>query len=368
MQYRKNSNNMLKELNPDLKNRIEKWDNLIEGMKIAERFKKSGMPQSAIKSVTENLLTGGKKMGHFAKTIFQSPYGFGLPITITNGLSEVFSANTVFFTLYIDKLIQNGIIQNTEQFFQSALPINDPLSLSEAELDFDSFVLTPIQPEFRSEFSQRNSGGKVAANILVNALLRTATQQGLKSVTALRDLFHASMEHYHVRNNNSAEFLKSASFETYKQMLSIALYYGIAKLFIKGLGSFATATTFVNEAALQGEWDDRDYWMRRLQALEKLNREEQANFVSQQAYVDMLYFGIPFPAFLQNNGMRSIFTSMFQKASFDNITSEEYDIDLDKLLPTSLTMNCWRLLGRLLLNGQRTLCIQMQRRLNSRRR
>ena len=328
--HRRNTNEWLKKNVPDLFNRLRGWDSIVEGFQGREKHKDSGMTRNILNKNFERLVTGANRAAHVLKSAWTSPWIGQIGLTLTNGISEVFSAKNVFMTLYISKLIKKGTVTDTQDFFnQPNLPY-DAQALTEAQIEFDAYVLMPISSEYRSEMSQRNSGSKILINLSTNALGRTGVQQSLKSVTALRDLFSASVEMTSSKGRNAANkaFIQESALQVTRQMMNIALYHGIRTLYQLGLGGIATAAWFVAESKLAGEPEDEEYWRRRLRNLEKLNKDRQASYAKEQMMVDGTFFGVPFPGFIQNNIGRELMNQIYRHARLDNRTGKDFEDDL----------------------------------------
>lgn len=310
---------------PDLKNRIQQWDTLIDTFRVQDRTKPTGMTKGFEKAMEAAYV----RLAQFAdatRTAVRSPYVGGAMITLTNGLSEVFAAKNVFMGLYIKSLVQRGIISNADEWFSN--PVDDEVSMSEAQLEFDSFVLGPTGTEFRSEFAQRNSGPKIAFNLLFTGLLRTATQQSIKSVTGIRDLMNAQVAVATNPNRANLDFLNDAAREVEKQFTNIVLYYAIAQLAHYGLGSLFTASSFVIDAVISNDKEDKDKWMRRLRNLERMNRDAALQFQAAQAKTDILFGSVPMPAVFQSNPAREMFSSFFKAEHLHDGTVEQIDEEL----------------------------------------
>lgn len=310
---------------PDLKNRIQQWDTLIDTFRVQDRTKSTGMTKGFEKAMEAAYI----RLAQFAdatRTAVRSPYVGGAMITLTNGLSEVFAAKNVFMGLYIKSLVQRGIISNADEWFNN--PVDDEVSMSEAQLEFDSFVLGPTGTEFRSEFAQRNSGAKIAFNLMFTGLLRTATQQSIKSVTGIRDLMNAQIAVATNPNRANLDFLNDAAREVEKQFTNIVLYYAIAQLAHYGLGSLFTASSFVIDAVISNDKEDKDKWMRRLRNLERMNRDSALQFQAAQAKTDILFGSVPMPAVFQSNPAREMFSSFFKAEHLHDGTVEQIDEEL----------------------------------------
>jgi hypothetical protein len=275
----------------------------------------------------EKMYAFGSKFGYLSKVGIQKVVNF--PIVLTNGVSEVISAKHVFFTLYVEKLMKNGVIRTPEEFFKRKNPHLDPASLTEALLEFDSYVLTPVSPEMRSELSQKNSMGKIALNLINFALARTQVQQSIKSVTALRDFYHAMNEVRSTGSPESYKFLNDSAEQVFKQMMNVALYYGIAYMTRKGIASIAGATIYTVAANMVGDDEDKDRWRRLLRSLIKIERENQSNFTASQMMSDFVFFGAPAPAFLQGNMPRSVLSSVIDRLRMDSKTDEDVDSEIE---------------------------------------
>lgn len=325
---KKKSDEFLGKHSLDLVNRMKQWDTLIDRFSVGERSKKSGIKTGAA-SVTESALVGLERTAHAMRVGLQELVS--LPITVTNGISEVYAARTVFFALYAQQMKDRGLIRDTSDLYAgNAIPFNRE-AMAQAELEFDSFVMSPTNPEFRSEYAQRNSNAKIISNIFFTGLMRTATQQSLKSITSLRDLSNATMDYMGNPSAANKAFLADAARETEKQMLNIALYYGIAYAINNQIGGMMSTAFFTAAANLAGDDDEREKWMRRMRNLEKVNREMQTKYMQQQIAVDTLFTLAPMPAILQSNPGRELFNAAVSGFMLDNRSVESYDIELKQL-------------------------------------
>ena len=328
---KRNANEWLRVHVPDLHARLSGWDNMVEAFQRRDRFKATGNTSTQIGKIFEQMHVAGSRLMHGAKTFVTSPWLGQIGLTITNGLSEVFSAKNVFFTLYISKLIENGTVRDAQDFFSRTDPPFDPVAMTETQIEFDAYVLMPLSPEYRSEMTQRNSRSKILLNLSTNALGRTGVQQSIKSVTGLRDMISASMELARPRGRNAANarFLMDSTLNVVRQMMNLALYHGIRNLYNITMGSMVTAAYYVVESKLIGDDEDRKKWWRRLMALERVNKERQWAFSKEQMQVDAAFFGVPFPGLIQNNIGREIVTEALRYIYLDARTAQDFKIELD---------------------------------------
>jgi hypothetical protein len=322
------SDAFLKKHNRDLVIRMKQWDTFINRFRLNDKQKKSGIKTGAA-SVTESLGVLGQRMAR-AMTVGVTEAVY-LPITLTNSVPEVFAARTVFFALYAQQLMDRKLIREVDDLYIGKEIPFDKESMAQAELEFDSFVMSPASPEFRAEASQRNSNAKVISQIFFQGLLRTATQQSLKAVTAGRDLWHATNEYLTKPSPSSKAFLKSSAIEVEKQMLNIGLYYGIGYAIHNTLGNMMASTFFAVAANISDDDEERDKWMRRMRALEKINKESQLQFQIQQAAVDTLFAVTPMPAILHSNPGREVFNIAMSGFFLGKDTPDGYQQQLDQL-------------------------------------
>jgi hypothetical protein len=325
---KKKSDEFLGKHSLDLVNRMKQWDTLIDRFQVGDRMKKSGIKTGAA-SVTESALVGLEKIAHAMRVGAQELVS--LPITLTNGISEVYAARTVFFGLYAQQLQDRGIISSVSDMYAGRSIPFDRNAMAQAELEFDSFVMSPTNPEFRSEYAQRNSNAKIASNLMLTGLMRTASQQSLKSITSLRDLSEATLDYMSNPTASNKAFLADAARETEKQILNIALYYGIAYAISNQIGGVMSTAFFTAAANLAGDDDEREKWMRRMRNLEKINKEMQTKYMKQQLAVDTLFAVVPWPAVLQSNPGRELFNIALTGFMLDDRPAEAYDIELKQL-------------------------------------
>jgi hypothetical protein len=323
------SDAFIKKHNRDLLNRLRQWDTFIDRFNISDRKKKSGIKTGAA-SVTESLGVIGDQMARAISVGVTE--AVMLPITVTNGVSEVFAARTVFFALYAQQMMARKLINEVDDLYIGKEIPYDKEAMAQAELEFDSFVMSPISPEFRSEASQRNSNGKVISQIFFQGLLRTATQQSLKSITAARDLAEAVRLHHKNPTAISKSYLKSAAIEVEKQLLNIGIYYGIGYAIHNTLGNMMASTFFAIAAHIGDDDDEREKWMRRMRALERINKDSQKQFQMQQLGTDLIYAMFPYmPGIMHSNPGREVFNTALGTIFIGRDTAEGYELQLKQL-------------------------------------
>lgn len=256
-----------------------------------------------------------------------------LPIMITNGITEVFSARNVFMSIYAEALVRRGLASDISSVLSGrTIPFNQQ-ALTEAELEMERYVLAPLNPAYRGEMWQRNSVGKELLRQSAYSLARTGIQQSLKAGTAARDLTHAVREASITGSPASRDFVRQKAKDLLIQNLQLAVYYGIRLSTSKMGWSLAGVASFVAAAALQGEKEDEEEWVRRLRVLGRAFEDRESTYMSQQMITDYIYQIMPI-GHLQNNVGRSMLQNFLRMGWLSQFDPEQLDKDAKDLEDT----------------------------------
>lgn len=322
-------NDFMKQHSPYLYNRMRHFDQLAERAteKARQNFKNTGLPQldtlynRLSKSIGKTLSLRGDRLRTLA----------GMPLRITNGYTEVFSARNVFMTLYAQQLQQRGVIANAGDLFTLPYVPFDKEALTAAEIEAERYILSPLNPAYRGDMWQRNSIGKELIRQGFFSLARTGIQQSIKSGTAARDLTDALREYAHTKSPQSLSFAREKANDLLAQQMQLSVYYGIRILQQSMTLSIGGVASFIAASFLNGD-DDKEEWIKRLRILRAMYSDDQSTGLGQQFSTDLIYQIMPF-GFMQNNVSRGIvegFLKLGQLAQFDTETLKNEKDDLEE--------------------------------------
>lgn len=332
---RRNVNRLIGRIAPDLLNRMSNFDELLDRYEIDSRFQKSGMPQLTTSQKIMESAMKGAKYGSASLNLLGKIF-VDIPVQVTNGFTEQLSAKHAFITVYASELLKNGAIQNIDQLFNINFRYDSPeakRALAAAYETVDKYILAPINVEDRSEFSQRNSLGKILANLITFNLARTRIQQSLKAMRSVNDLYNSVTDYFSQPNPQNRERVSAAAKDFSIAATNILTYSSIAFASRKLFDSMFTSTEMVADAIMAGEPEDEDYWKRRLIIGEKIERDNQLKFIKAQLATDAFTALFPFvPALAQTNVANSVISDFMQQAVFsDSEKTEVLEEDLKNL-------------------------------------
>lgn len=332
-QYRRNAENFLRNLSPDLYNRLGKgmWDEVNDRLTNRYRFQSTGLhAKNSIPGLIEEAYKAydlGVGSATSLITLMKNQL-----LKVTNGYSEVFTAKNVFLTLYINDLIKRGIITDAEQFFQESTPVinQDRIqSMTAAAVEFDTYTVAPISGEERSEFSQRNAAGKVLANLMFGPLSRTRIQQAVKNWQNLQGMYSAYQEYGNTKSPESKDYFNLQLKDWLTGMINNVAYNSISvalfSLYGAGLANLAYQAII---ASLAGEPEDEDYWKKKFAAQLEVERDKQRKSIQVQFLTDLSLGTLGLPTIAQSNVANSVVQNSF-RAAYEYALRDGMDIDED---------------------------------------
>lgn len=304
------TDNFLRKYNPDLFKRLSHFDQTIEPIRGKGRInKQSGLPGvSSAQQAVEKTIELASAFGSFSARV--AGFGVRLPVVITNGLTESFSAKAAFLGIYSQKLLDKGLISNLEDIYSRH--VYDEESLAAAELEIDNFVLAPLSPEMRGDFWQKNSAGKEFWRSTLFALSRTSIQQTIKAGTAWRDLALSIKDYAQYGKPEDLAQMRRSFQNAAVQGMQLAAYQ-MMNLAHLGLSlSVAKTGLFLAQAIMNGDEPDREKWMRRMRILEKINISNAGRFMASQGAVDVALQFVPMSPALTSNVGRGFAADIFK--------------------------------------------------------
>ena len=303
--YKKNVDTFIRDMSPDLFYRLGRnlWDERLRSFKNDPRRKRTGMPnQSVTEKIIENGFMAASGVGAASKGAIK--YAFGAALRATNGMTEVLSARHVFITMYVNELMRRGLIATPEDFFQQGIPRasqGHKDALTAATIEFDKFTVSPINPEMRSEISQRNSGNKILWNLMTMQLARTRIQQSARSVSTKKLLYDAYKEYQNSRGPLARQYLQQMIKESAIADMNVAMYTGISMAMRALYGGFGVTAAALAGITFGADEEEKEKWKRRFDALLQVERDKTTRFITSQAFVDMASNYVPLSAVFLSN-------------------------------------------------------------------